>query len=227
MIIMPGASGGLGRYLTQELCSDYPIMGIYHLNRPEPVEGGVEFHHVDITDSGSIAAFIGAVEDRLEHIQLVNMAGISLDGMAHKLPEESWKSVIDTNLTGPYLISRALLPLMRKQGYGRIINISSVVGRIGVAGTVAYAASKTGLDGLAKTLAAENAGRNILVNNLALGYFDAGIMARLPAEVQDGIRAGIPVGKLGHPKDVALAVRFLLECDYVTGTTVHVNGGLY
>ena len=227
MIVIVGASGGLGSYLTRALSKEYSIIGLYYSNRPERTEGNVEFSQVDITDSGSIAGFVSKFEDRLEHIQLLNVAGVSLDGMGHKLAEETWDCVINTNLTGSYLMARALLPLMRRQGYGRIINFSSVVGRIGVPGTSAYAASKTGLDGLTKTLAVENAGKNIRVNALALGYFDAGIMTRLPPEIQESIRAEIPVGKLGHPKDVALAVRFLLECDYITGTTIHINGGLY
>ncbi|MBM4311229.1 MAG: SDR family oxidoreductase [Deltaproteobacteria bacterium] len=227
MIVMTGASGGLGSYLVRSLSCDYPIIAIDHGNLPESVTGDAEYYKVDITDSESIKAFMSKVEGKLEHIQLLNMAGVSLDGTAHRLSEQSWRSSIDTNLTGSFLMARALLPLMRQQSYGRIINFSSVVGKLGVPGAVAYAASKTGLDGLTRVLAIENAGKNILVNNLSLGYFNAGMMHTLPADMQSSIRSKIPLGKLGDPKDVALAVRFLLECDYITGTTLHLNGGLY
>ena len=227
MIVLAGASGGLGRHLTQELAKDHEIMGLYHTHKPEPVHGNVEFYSVDITSSGDIEEFVANVRTRLERVQLINAAGVSIDGVALRLSEELWNSVISANLTGPFLLARTLLPLMREQCYGRIVNISSVVGHVGVAGTAAYAASKTALDGLTKTLAAENASKNILVNNLALGYFDAGMMTKLPRDLQERIQAGIPLRRLGHPDDVVRAVRFLLECDYVTGTTIHINGGLF
>jgi 3-oxoacyl-[acyl-carrier protein] reductase len=157
---------------------------------------------------------------------LVNLAGISLDGMGHKMDESTWDRVVDTNLKGTFLMSRAILPFMRGQEWGRIINISSVVGQKGVPGTVAYASSKGGLYSLSRTLAAENATKNITVNALALGYFEVGMIGVLKPEVQEQVRQTIPMKRLGHPRNVELAIRFLIDADYITGTTININGGL-
>lgn len=121
---------------------------------------------------------------------------------------------------------RAMLPFMRQQEWGRIINISSIVGQVGVPGTVAYSASKSGLFGLTRTLAVENASRNITVNTLALGYFSVGMINVIRPEIQEQIKAKIPMKRFGDPHNVELAIRFLIECDYITGATININGGL-
>jgi len=170
--------------------------------------------------------FATAVGSRLEHVVLVNLAGISIDGMGHKMDESTWDQVVDTNLKGSFLMSRAILPFMRKQAWGRIISVSSIVGQKGIPGTVAYSASKGGLFSLTRTLAAENATRGITVNALALGYFEVGMINVLKPEAQEQIRASIPMKRFGHPRNVELAIRFLVDADYVTGTVLNINGGL-
>ena len=226
MIVITGASGGLGNYLVEHLGRDYEIIGTYNTHKPAPIDRVVEFFQVDVTDSGSVERFVAAVSDKLQRIVVINMAGISLEGMGHKIAEGKWDRVLDVNLKGTFLMCRALLPWMREQDWGRIINVSSVVGHLGVPGTVAYSASKTGLFGLTRTLAAENAMKNITVNVLGLGYFEVGMINVIRPEIQEQIRERIPMKRFGHPRNVELAIRFLIECDYVTGTSIAINGGL-
>jgi NAD(P)-dependent dehydrogenase (short-subunit alcohol dehydrogenase family) len=226
MIVMTGASGGLGTYLVENLCRDYDIIGTYNAHMPEPKGQAVKFYQVDVCDSGSIGRFVSEISDELQRIVLINLAGISLDGMGHKMDDTTWDRVVNTNLKGTFLMCRAILPFMRQQEWGRIINISSVVREMGVPGTVAYSASKAGLLGLTRTLAAENVAKNITVNTLALGYFDVGMISVIKPDMQEQIRAQIPMKRFGHPRNVELAIRFLIESDYITGATININGGL-
>jgi NAD(P)-dependent dehydrogenase (short-subunit alcohol dehydrogenase family) len=226
MILMTGASGGLGDYLVRQLAKEHAVVGTYNTHKPAVLRENVEYHQVDVSDSASVGRFAEAIEDKLDHVVLVNLAGVSLDGMGHKMDEAIWDRVVDTNLKGTFLMSRAILPYMRKQEWGRIINVSSIVGQRGIPGTAAYSASKGGLYSLTRTLAAENATKNITVNALALGYFEVGMINVLKPEVQEQIRATIPMRRFGHPRNVDLAIRFLIEADYVTGAVLNINGGL-
>ena len=226
MIILTGASGGLGSYLVEHLGNDFEIIGTYNTHKPSQTDKVVSYHQVDITDSSNIERFVASVSDKLQRIVLINMAGISIDGMGHKMSDDTWNQVVDINLKGTFQMCRALLPFMRKQKWGRIINISSVVGQLGVLGTIAYSASKSGLFGLTRTLAMENALKNVTVNTLALGYFNIGMINVITPEIQEIIKANIPMKRLGDPRDIELAIRFLIESDYVTGGTININGGL-
>jgi NAD(P)-dependent dehydrogenase (short-subunit alcohol dehydrogenase family) len=226
MIILTGASGGLGSFITEHLSKDFEIIGTYNTHKPSHTDPMVSFCQVDTTNSGSIERFVASVSDKLQKIVLINMVGISLEGMGHKMSDDTWNRVVDTNLKGTFLMCRALLPLMRDQKWGRIINISSVVGQIGVPGTVAYSASKSGIFGITRTLAAETAQKNITVNTLSLGYYNTGMINVIPPEIQEKIIASIPMKRFGEPKNIELAIRFLIECDYITGSTININGGL-
>jgi NAD(P)-dependent dehydrogenase (short-subunit alcohol dehydrogenase family) len=121
----------------------------------------------------------------------------------------------------------ALLPIMREQNWGRVVNFASVVAQSGVPGTTAYAASKAGLWGLSKSLAKENATKGITINSLNLGYFDVGMIKEVPADMQAKIKEQIPSGMFGHPDNIYNAIRFLIDSDYVNGTTIDLNAGLY
>lgn len=226
-IILTGASGGLGHYLAFGLWVDFDVIGTYFQHEPDdlqPFQAGC--YRVDVSDAQSVAAFAAQVLPRLGPVVLVNLAGVSIDGMAHKLAEDAWDQVLDTNLKGAWLMSRALLPHMRAFGWGRIVNVSSVVGQMGVPGTAAYAASKAGLFGLTKTLAAENAAKGITVNALALGYFGIGLGMTLDAKTVDAVNARIPMGHFGDPANVEEAIRFCIAAGYMTGATINLNGGL-
>ena len=226
MIVITGASGGLGSYLVEQLGKDYEIIGTYNTHKPASNDRVVAYYQVDVRDIGSVERFTAAVAGELQRIVLINLAGISLDGIGHKMSDAIWDRVVDTNLKGTFLMCRAILPFMREQKWGRIINVSSVVGQMGVPGTVAYSASKSGLFGLTRTLAVENATKNITVNTLALGYFDIGMINVIKPEIQEQIKAMIPMKRFGDPRNVELAIRFLIECDYITGSIMNLNGGL-
>lgn len=226
VLVLSGASGGLGTYLVQKFSNDCRIIGTYNTRKPEVSGPNISYYQVDVTNADNITQFVQSVQSELKEIVLVNLAGISIDGMGHKMPEDVWDKVVDTNLKGTFLMCRAFLPMMREQGWGRIINFSSIVGQKGIPGTIAYSASKGGLFGLTRTLAVENATKGITVNALALGYFEVGMINVLKPEMQEQVKATIPMKRFGHPRNIELAIRFLIEADYITGAVLNINGGL-
>ena len=160
---------------------------------------------------------------------LVNNAGYYKDSTVWKMTDEVWEDVIGVNLKGTFNCTKAVTKNMREQEYGRIINISSVVGQVGVFGTSNYSAAKSGLFGFTKAVAREVIKKNITVNTLALGYFDTGMMKRLPKKVQDSIIQQIPIGRVGNTDEVGHTVLFLASraSSYLTGQVMHLNGGYY
>ncbi len=160
---------------------------------------------------------------------LVNNAAVTKDGLAIRMKKEDWDSVISTNLTGAFLATQQVLQNMMKTRWGRIINISSVVGESGNPGQANYVASKAGLVGLTKSLAQEMASRNITVNAVAPGFIETDMTAVLPQELKDKMIGHIPLKRFGRAEDVAAAVRFLAseEAGYITGAVLNVNGGMY
>jgi 3-oxoacyl-[acyl-carrier protein] reductase len=160
---------------------------------------------------------------------LVNNAGITRDALALRLKQADWEAVMAVNLTGTWLCSQAALKIMVKRRYGRIINISSVVGAMGNAGQANYAASKAGVIGLTKALAREVASRGITVNAVAPGFIDTAMTRALPEKVRAQLQDQIPMGRLGTPEDVAQTVVFLAGegASYITGQVIHVNGGMW
>ncbi|MEV8471096.1 3-oxoacyl-ACP reductase FabG [Ralstonia pickettii] len=160
---------------------------------------------------------------------LVNNAGITQDNLAMRMKDDEWVSVIDTNLSAVFRLSRAVLrPMMKARG-GRIINITSVVGSAGNPGQANYAAAKAGVEGMARALAREIGSRNITVNCIAPGFIDTDMTKVLSEEQHTALKAQIPLGRLGAPEDIASAVAFLASpaAGYITGSTLHVNGGMY
>ena len=160
---------------------------------------------------------------------LVNNAGITRDGLLLRMKPEDWEAVLRVNLTGAFNFCKAAVPGMIKQRWGRIVNISSVVGAMGNAGQVNYAASKAGLLGLTKSLAREVASRGVTVNAVAPGFIDTAMTQALPEKAREALLGQIPAGRLGQAADVAAAVLFLASegAGYVTGQVLHVNGGMY
>lgn len=178
-----------------------------------------------------------AIEAVLEQINaefgapliVVNNAGITRDNLMLRMKEEEWQAVINTNLTAIFRITKACLKGMTKARWGRIVNISSVVGSMGNGGQANYAAAKAGLEGFGRALAAEIASRNITVNAVAPGFIETDMTQALPEAQREKLLTQVPAGRLGLPEDIAAAVAFLASEDasYVTGTTLHVNGGMY
>ena len=185
---------------------------------------------MDLADPESIKEAIAKTAKDFGPIAiLVNNAGITKDGLAMRMKKPDWDVVIATNLTGAFIAIQQVLPGMMREHWGRIINISSLVGEMGNAGQANYAASKAGLIGLTKSIAQEMGSRNITVNAVAPGYVETDMTRGFSEEVKQKMLANIPLKRMGRPEDVAAAVRFLAseEAGYITGHVLSVNGGLY
>jgi acetoacetyl-CoA reductase/3-oxoacyl-[acyl-carrier protein] reductase len=193
----------------------------------EPASGRGEQLRLDISKEEEVNGFFQDYKDKLNNLILINAAGISYNSLAHKADISLWKEVIDTNLVGLFNLVRLVLPIMRNDNYGRIINLSSVVAQQGVAGTTAYAASKAALWGLCRSLAVENGNKGITANNINLGYFDIGMIEQVPEKIKDDIIKKIPVKRLGTPEEIFFTVEYIIDTAYLNGTSIDLNGGLY
>jgi 3-oxoacyl-[acyl-carrier protein] reductase len=185
---------------------------------------------LDLANADSIKeAFARTTKDFGPVSILVNNAGIAKDGLALRMKKEDWDAVIATNLTGSFLVIQQVLQGMLRERWGRIINISSIVGEMGNPGQANYVASKAGLIGLTKALAQEMGSRNITVNAVAPGFIETDMITKLSQELKDNMLGHVPLKRIGRPEDVAAAVRFLAseEAGYITGHVLDVNGGLY
>ena len=238
--LVTGGSRGIGRAICVKLASLGVVVGVNYVSNPAAAEetlqqikaaGGKGFTvRFDVADAEAVQENIKEIVAAHGQIDiLVNNAGITRDGLMARMKEDDWDSVLDTNLKGAFLCSKAVMRSMMKKRWGRIINVSSVVGFIGNGGQVNYGAAKAGLTGLTKSMARELAGRNITVNCVAPGYIVTDMTDGLAEDVQEALKAQIPLGVLGTPEDVAASVGFLASTDsnYITGQTLHVNGGMY
>ena len=185
---------------------------------------------LNVTDGAAIERAVKDIEAKEGAVAiLVNNAGITRDTLLMRMKDDDWDAVMDTNLKSVFRLTRAVSRPMMKARFGRVVNIGSVVGSMGNAGQVNYAAAKAGLIGLTKSLAAELGSRGITVNLVAPGFIDTDMTQSLPEAQRAKLIDLIPVGRLGSPDDIAHAVKFLCHenAGYVTGTTLHVNGGMY
>ena len=185
---------------------------------------------LNVTDPASIESLMESIRADLgEPVVLVNNAGITQDNILMRMKEDEWHQVIDTNLTALYRLSKACVRGMTKARWGRIINVTSVVGSMGNAGQSNYAATKAGAEGMARSLARELGSRSITVNCVAPGFIDTDMTRALAEAQRDALQSQIPLGRLGEPDDIAATVAFLASDagQYITGETIHVNGGLY
>lgn len=227
MILITGASRGIGKFLFDELTKEgNDVYGTY-LVENETFRGHEKYQRLDITDYGNVENVVESLKPAMKNIVLLNCAGNNYNSFAHKASLEKWKSVIDTNLTGTFNMIRAVLPVMREQGYGRIINFASIVAETGVPGTSAYAASKAGLWGMTRSIAVENATKGITINNLNLGYFNIGMITEVSDDYQQIVKKKIPTGEFGDPQNILNAVKFIISSDYLNGTSLDINGGLF
>ena len=189
----------------------------------------ISAHQGNIGAVADCQRVVAEVLDRHGRIDiLVNNAGITSDRTVRRMASDDWDRVVTVNLSGAFYMSRAVLDPMLAAGYGRIVNISSVIGETGNIGQANYAAAKSGLFGLTKTLALETARKGITVNCVAPGFIATDMVTAVPEEVLANVVADIPVGRLGEPEEIARVVEFLVDTDagYITGTVVSVNGGL-
>jgi len=226
MIIITGASSGIGKYLFHKYLEEgKEVYGTFNKNSPD-VKHNKYMSKVDITDYQQVLEWVNNIESKIGKTILVNCVGVNYNSFAHKANLENWAHVVNVNLIGTFHVIHAFLPFMRKEGYGRIINFSSVVAQMPVPGTSAYASSKSGLSGLCKSIAAENARKGITVNNLNLGYHNIGMIKEVSKEYQEILKEKIPTGQFGNPKNIYNAVNFLIKNDYINGASIDINGGI-
>ncbi|MFN3892069.1 MAG: 3-oxoacyl-[acyl-carrier-protein] reductase [Beijerinckiaceae bacterium] len=233
--LVTGATGGLGGAMARALHAQGAVVAISG-TRKDALEAlaadmGDRVHVLpcNLGDAAQIEALVPDAEKAMGQLDiLVNNAGITRDGLFMRMKDEDWEQVLAVNLTSAFRLSRACLRGMMKRRFGRIISITSVVGVTGNAGQGNYAASKAGMIGMSKSLAAEVASRNITVNCIAPGFIASPMTDALNEKQKEAIMATIPAGRLGEGQDVAAAVVYLAsrEAGYVTGQTLHVNGGM-
>ena len=236
--LVTGASGGIGASIAVELAKNNMLVigtatsnkgvGAIEENFKLNKQNGIGLV-LDVNDNKSIESLISHVEENYGNISiLVNNAGITKDTLLMKMKDEDWDEVMNTNLKSVFKLSQSVIRKMMKNRYGRIINISSVVGHSGNAGQTNYTAAKAGISGFTKSLAQEVGSRGITVNCVAPGFIDTDMTRNLPEDYKKQLLNKIPLGKLGSPNDIANAVAFLASdnASYITGETLHINGGM-
>lgn len=237
--LVTGASRGIGQAIASELGrlgatvigtatseEGAAKIGVYLSEAGIKGEGAV----LEVRDAEQIDALISRIDKTYGPVGiLVNNAGITRDNLSMRLKDDEWDAVLDTNLKAVFRLSKAVMRGMMKARQGRIINVTSVVGHSGNPGQANYCAAKAGVAGMSRSLARELGSRNITVNCVAPGLIDTDMTKALDDKQRDSLIGSIPLGRLGRPEDVAAAVSFLASpgAAYVTGTTIHVNGGMY
>jgi 3-oxoacyl-[acyl-carrier protein] reductase len=239
VVVVTGGTRGIGRAIAFRLAAEGANLAISFRSNDdaagetaEEVRGaGVEceLFKGDVSSPGDVEELFEGVSDAFGRVDiLVNNAGITRDNLLMRMREEEFDEVLRTNLKGTYLCTRAVLRSMIRARWGRIVNVSSVVGLVGNAGQANYAASKAGIIGFTKSVAREVAQRGITANAVAQGYVETELTGSLPEKVKDQIRDQVPMGRFGEPEEVAEVVAFLVgeEAGYVTGQTISVDGGM-
>jgi len=230
-ILIIGSSGGLGSSILKSFDETKYNLALHYYSNPFPIQSeSYKSYKADITQENEVEKLIKDVVNDFGSVDIViNTAGITISEMSWKANLSNWDKTIAINLTGPFLVTKHVLPLMRKNGFGRIIFMSSIVAQTGFVGASAYAASKAGLFGLAKTISKEVANKGITANSIALGYFNAGMIEDVPQDMQDQLKEAIPVSALGNPEELAELINYVIseKSSYLTGQTINLNGGLY
>jgi len=234
-ILITGASGGIGKELVKKFVAlGGNVFGsgtkTEKLDLIKKQHPSIKVKKFDIGDHGRIEEFIDNVTLELGGLDiLINNAGANVDNLSLRMKEEEWKKVIDINLTSTFLLSKHAIKKMLKNKFGRIVNITSVVGHTGNLGQANYAASKSGIIGMSKSLAIEYAKKNITVNCVSPGFITTDMTMNIAEKVKLYLTSRIPMGKLGTGEDVSNCVAFLSsdQASHVTGETIHVNGGMY
>lgn len=237
--VVTGASRGIGRAIALKLADEGAKVVVNYSGSQAKAEEVVATIQANGGEAIAVQASVSKTEEVTALMDaavktfgtldiLVNNAGITRDNLLMRMKEEEWDDVLDTNLKGVFLCTKAVTRQMMKQRAGRIINISSIVGVAGNAGQANYVAAKAGVIGLTKTTAKELASRNILVNAIAPGFIETEMTEQLPEDLKQGMLTQIPLAKLGQPEDIAKAVAFLAseDANYMTGQTLHIDGGM-
>lgn len=234
--VITGASRGIGQAIAAAMVeAGYRVLGTATTeagaeNISALLGGKGRSYVVDLAVQQSVSNFLEALkQDQETPLILVNNAGITKDNLLMRMKAEEWHDVIATNLSGVFQLTQGLLRGMMKAKFGRVINLSSVVGRMGNGGQSNYAASKAGIEGFSRALGAEVASRNITVNSVAPGFIETDMTTALSSDQRSAMLARVPAARLGKPEEVAALVKFLASEDasYITGETLHINGGMY
>jgi len=234
-ILITGASGGIGNELVKKFVSlGGNVLGtgtktekLDSLKKKYP---NIKVKKFDVVDHSRIEEFIDNVTLELGGLDiLINNAGTNMDNLSLRMKDEEWKRVIDINLTSTFLLAKSAIKKMLKNKFGRIINITSIVGHTGNLGQANYSASKSGIVGMSKSLAIEYAKKNITINCVSPGFIQSDMTMNIAEKVKLYLTSRIPMGRLGTGEDVSNCVAFLssAEASYITGETIHVNGGMY
>lgn len=237
--LVTGASRGIGAAIAEALGRS----GITVIGTATTAEGAEKITErlrslglqgqgmqLDVSDAASVEVLMAAINSQYGAVTiLINNAGITKDNLLMRMSDDEWFDVINTNLSAVFRLSRACLRGMMKARWGRIVNVSSIVGAMGNAGQTNYAATKAGVMGFARSLAREIGSRNVTVNSVAPGFIDTDMTRNLPQAQKDQLTSGIALGRLGQPEEIASVVSFLVSdaASYITGETLHVNGGMY
>ena len=234
-VLVTGASGGIGRAIAMELSSSGADLCLTGRNKSELenlqkiIGGNCQIIISDLSNSEGISSLADQAQDIMGQIDiLVNNAGITKDNLFMRMSEDDWNEVININLNSIFKLTKQLIKGMIKRRYGRIINITSVIGVAGGAGQSNYSASKAGIIAMSKSLAQEVGSRSVTVNSIAPGFVETNMTAELSDDRKEDILRSISVGRLGKPDDIAGAVCFLAsdKASYITGQTIHINGGM-
>ena len=234
-VILTGGTGGIGKAIAKRLVDSGAIVTISGTKKTVLDEISSElsqnafFLVNDLSESGAVETLLSFAYEKMGEVDiLINNAGITRDGLMVRMGDDDWLDVIAINLTAGFKLARGCLKSMMKNRWGRIINISSVVGFTGNPGQANYAASKAGIIGMTKSLAAEVASRNITVNCIAPGYIKTAMTESLTEKQTSELLKLVPSGRMGVPEDIAASVLYLSseEASYLTGQTIHINGGL-
>ena len=235
--LVTGASRGIGAAIASELADQgYRVVGTATSENGARIVDdrlsalGGKGAVLDVTNLDSISQLMDSIRSEMgDPLILVNNAGITQDNILMRMKEEEWSDVIDTNLTALFRLTKACIRGMTKARWGRVINVTSVVGSMGNAGQSNYAATKAGAEGMARSLAKELGSRSITVNSVAPGFIDTDMTKALDDTQRQALATQIPLARLGQPHDIAAVVAFLASdaAQYITGETIHVNGGLY
>ena len=237
--LVTGASRGIGRQIALELSSHGAAVIVASRSQEDSEavaesireRGGKSLAvQMDVGKPDQVESALALVEEHFERVDvLVNNAGITRDNLMLRMKDEEWRQVLTTNLDGVFYVTRKVVMGMLRQRYGRVINITSVVGQMGNPGQANYVASKAGIIGLTKALAREVASRNITVNAIAPGFIETAMTANLKEQVRDQLKDNVPLKRSGTVEDVACGVLFLAskEAGYITGHVLNINGGMY
>ena len=234
-VLITGATGGIGNSIVEKFNSFGSTIIATGTNDEKLNNLNKKFNNIHVEkfkldEHGKIEEFIDKIDKQLGGLEiLINNAGVTLDNLSIRLSEENWKKVLDINLTSTFLMSKYAIKKMLKKKYGKIINITSIVGHTGNLGQANYAASKAGIIAMSKSLAIEYAKKNININCISPGFIRTDMTDKINEEFKKTLISKIPSGNLGTAEDVSNCVAFLASnmADYINGETIHVNGGMY